>query len=145
MNKDYLRRLGLKAPQQTTRQRWPDWTETGGRFAPKWVAGLVRNGWPLCSEICNDDRAHSNIAGLYQPDDDDFIPTVVTIYTAHFTIDTKLVDTQNFTPVWQATSKSKEVVHGPNDVSLEEIMESYGSALVNEWIKEGVVLNMAKK
>ena len=51
MGKDSLRRLGLKAPQQTNRQRWPDWSETGGRFdsemggriGPKRVAALLRN------------------------------------------------------------------------------------------------------
>ena len=28
-------------------------TETGGHFAPNWVATLDRNEWPLCSEIRN--------------------------------------------------------------------------------------------
>ena len=28
-------------------------TETGGFFAPNWVATLDRNEWPLCSEIRN--------------------------------------------------------------------------------------------
>ena len=80
------------------------------------------------------------------PDDnDDFVETVVEVYTAHFTIDTKLVDTKNFTPVWQATSSSKEIVQDPSDISLEDIMKSYGSTLVNEWKNEGVVLDMTKK
>ena len=51
LNKDYLRRLGLKAPQQTTRQRWPDWSVLGGRFAPFWVAGFDRFRWPLSSVL----------------------------------------------------------------------------------------------
>jgi hypothetical protein len=100
------------------------------------------------TEVHHDpNREHStmDIPGHPRPDEDDFVPTIVNIYTAHFTIATKLVDTQNFTPVWQATSKSKEMVQDPNDLSLEDIMKSYGNTLVNEWINEGVVLDMTKK
>jgi len=78
-------------------------------------------------------------------ENNDFVESVVEVYIAHFRIDTKLVDTQNFTPVWQATSSSQEMIDDPSNISLEDIMKSYGGTLVNEWKNEGVVLDMTKK
>jgi hypothetical protein len=75
------------------------------------------------------DRAQPDVVVPGQPidqnnDQDDFVETVIDVYTAHFTIDTKLMDTQNFTPVWHATSSSKEIIQDPGDISLEDIMKS---------------------
>jgi transposase InsO family protein len=35
---------------------WPNWPEIGGRIQPKWVADLIRNGWPNSTEIPNHRR-----------------------------------------------------------------------------------------
>jgi hypothetical protein len=70
-------------------------------------------------------------------------PADANFTTAHFTIQTRLVDTKTFTAVWQAQTGSREGMDASGDFSLPKIMESYALTLVSELQNEGVVVAAA--
>lgn len=69
----------------------------------------------------------------------DFVETVETVSTAHFKIQTNLLETSDFKAVWTALTGSHEGSDDAGDVSLGDIMDSYGSAIVGELKNEDVV------
>jgi len=68
-----------------------------------------------------------------------FDQTAQDVSTAHFKIQTKLVETNSFVVVWQAKSSSREVMDDAGDFSFEGVMTSYASTLVDELQNEGIV------
>jgi hypothetical protein len=69
----------------------------------------------------------------------DFVETVGTVSTAHFKIKTELLETRDFKAVWTALTGSREGSDDAGDVSLEDIMDSYGDAIVGELKNEGIL------
>jgi hypothetical protein len=69
----------------------------------------------------------------------DYVQTVDTFDTAHFKMQTTLVDTTDYAPIWKADSSSQMPVDADGSVSLQAVMDSYASALVDELEKEGVI------
>lgn len=62
------------------------------------------------------------------------------IATAHFKIQTKIVDARGFTVVWQAQSHSREAMADNGDFSVTGMMDNYATTLVGELQNEGVVV-----
>ncbi len=69
----------------------------------------------------------------------DYVETVNTFDTAHYKMQTTLVDTTDYAPIWKADSGSQVPMDADGSVSLEAVVDSYASALVDELEKEGVI------
>ncbi|HTA75794.1 MAG TPA: hypothetical protein VK791_01410 [bacterium] len=69
---------------------------------------------------------------------------VVDISTAHFKIQTKIVETSDFEVVWQAQSGSRVAIDDYGKFDFANVMSSYGSALVNELQLENVLVGTTK-
>jgi hypothetical protein len=69
---------------------------------------------------------------------------LVDISTAHFKIQTKIVETSDFEIVWQAQSGSQVAIDDYGQFNFGNVMSSYGSALVSELQLEGILVGNTK-
>ncbi len=69
---------------------------------------------------------------------------VVDISTAHFKIQTKIVETSDFEVVWQAQSGSRVAIDDYGQFNFANVMSSYASGLVNELQLENILIGTAK-
>jgi hypothetical protein len=69
---------------------------------------------------------------------------LVDISTAHFKIQTKIVETSDFEMVWQANSGSQVAIDDYGQFNFGSVMSSYASGLVNELQLENVLVSTTK-
>lgn len=70
--------------------------------------------------------------------------SLVDISTAHFKIQTKIVETSDFEVVWQAQSGSRVVMDDYGKFNFSYVMASYASGLVNELQLENILVGTTK-